>query len=95
MGSMDFHSFETKNSHSFNVLILVLILEIPFCGVKDRFCQQTVVHQNAATNVNEIQSSSCHCLSTCTSISYDAEINNMRYKGEARYLVNLYTVNFI
>jgi acid-sensing ion channel, other len=69
-----------------------LILEIPgieFCGIKDRNCYQSVVHQNAADNVNEIQSSSCHCLSTCTSILYDAEISNLHHIGKLGYFENL------
>jgi acid-sensing ion channel, other len=76
----------------YNKLIFNFILEIPgieFCGIKDRICYQTVGHQNAADNVNEIQSSSCHCLSTCTSISYDAEISNLRHLGNLGYFENL------
>jgi Amiloride-sensitive sodium channel len=62
--------------------------EIPgvkFCGISDIECYQMVVRQNVEENIIENQSSSCDCLPTCTSISYDVDINHVQMPVENKY----------
>jgi Amiloride-sensitive sodium channel len=68
-------------------IMLLLFLEQPgvkLCGLNDKKCIQMAIRRNAEENINENESSGCHCLQTCTSISYDAEISHVRYAAKFR-----------
>jgi Amiloride-sensitive sodium channel len=46
---------------------------VKLCGIGDLKCYEQVIEQNVGQN----QQSSCQCLPTCNSISYDVEVERI------------------
>jgi Amiloride-sensitive sodium channel len=58
-------------------ILLPEILGIKFCGISDIKCYQTVIQESVEQNINHSEFPACGCLPSCTSISYDTEINQI------------------
>jgi Amiloride-sensitive sodium channel len=67
---------------------------VKLCGISDIECYQRIFQHEFEKNLKESGISACNCLSPCTSISYDAEINQIYMNDDiinisaTKYFVN-------
>jgi hypothetical protein len=57
---------------------------VKVCGISDIKCYQKVVQQSIEQNVHGSQTSDCDCLPSCTSITYDTEVNQVEVSDDAK-----------
>jgi Amiloride-sensitive sodium channel len=61
---------------------------VKVCGISDIKCYQAVIQQSVERSLNKSQTSECNCLPTCTSISYDADVNYVTISEN--YLIKIF-----
>jgi acid-sensing ion channel, other len=59
------------------LLIIPEIRGVKYCGISDIKCYQSVIQQSVEHNANQNSSTDCNCLPACTTITFDAEINQI------------------